>query len=161
MVNHYKIFVSCFRSVMAASTSSQRIRCNKTDSFCYMCSLLTPSNRISNTTQFVKESYFAYFGLTIHAQDKSWAPHYVRATCVSHLRLWTDGRRSQIPFRVPMIWREPRDHTSCHFCMKNTVGYTFKMRHLLKYQNVPSATRPVPHSTEKPVPLNRNLDLLN
>ena len=35
------------------------------------------------------------------------------------------------------------------------------MRHLLKYLNVPSATRPVPHSTENPVPLNRNLASLN
>ena len=60
-----------------------------------------------------------------------------------------------------MIWREARDHTSFQFYVTKTVGYTFKTRNLLKYPNVPSATRPVPHSTENPVPLNRNLASLN
>jgi len=58
-----------------------------------------------------------------------------------------------MPFAIPVVWREPTDHASdCYFCLTSTPGVTAKSKHTAQYPNVPSAMRPVPHSTEFPVP---------
>jgi hypothetical protein len=52
-----------------------------------------------------------------------------------------------------MVWREPKDHSSdCYFYLTNIRGITSKSRHTVKYPDLPSAVRPVPHSEEYPVP---------
>ena len=54
-----------------------------------------------------------------------------------------------MPFAVPMVWREPKDHTTdCYFCITKTSGITAKTRRNVKYPDIPSAIRPVPHSPE-------------
>ncbi|XP_050783868.1 zinc finger protein 701-like [Gopherus flavomarginatus] len=56
---------------------------------------------------------------------------------------------------VPMIWREPRDHTSnCYFCMVPPVGkgVSKKKKWTVHYPTIPSAIRPVPHREGPPVP---------
>lgn len=59
-----------------------------------------------------------------------------------------------MPFAVPMVWREPTDHSSdCYFCMTNINGITVKTRGKVSYPNLASAIRPVPHSAELPVPV--------
>ncbi|UYV66321.1 hypothetical protein LAZ67_4001324 [Cordylochernes scorpioides] len=58
-----------------------------------------------------------------------------------------------MPFAVPMIRREPKDHSSdCYFCLTKTTGITSKSRHTVEYPDLPSAMRPVPHSDILPVP---------
>ncbi|UYV82677.1 hypothetical protein LAZ67_22000521 [Cordylochernes scorpioides] len=58
-----------------------------------------------------------------------------------------------MPFAVPMIWREPKDHSSdCYFCLTKTTGITSKSRHTVEYPDLPSAMRPVPLSDILPVP---------
>ncbi|UYV66554.1 hypothetical protein LAZ67_4002056 [Cordylochernes scorpioides] len=58
-----------------------------------------------------------------------------------------------MPFAVPMIWREPKDHSSdCYFCLTKTIGITSKSRHTVEYPDLPSAMKPVPHSDILPVP---------
>ena len=53
-----------------------------------------------------------------------------------------------------MIWCKTNNHwTDCYFCMVNTMGVWKKKRHKIKYLNIFSAIRPVPHSEEVPVPV--------
>ena len=59
-----------------------------------------------------------------------------------------------MPFAVPMVWREPRDHvTDCNFCMTNVTGFTAKNKKHISYPNLPSAMRPVLHSDDLRVPI--------
>ncbi|UYV76697.1 hypothetical protein LAZ67_14001794 [Cordylochernes scorpioides] len=82
-----------------------------------------------------------------------WQKH-VRSMLVSIIiaSWWIKGER-HMPFAVPMIWREPKDHSSdCYFCLKKNAGITSKSRHTVEYPDLPSAMRPVPHSDILPVP---------
>jgi hypothetical protein len=55
-----------------------------------------------------------------------------------------------MPFAVPIVLREPKDHTSD--CYLKKTGISSKSRHTVIYPNLPSATRPVPQSGEFLVP---------
>jgi hypothetical protein len=56
-------------------------------------------------------------------------------------------------FGIPMVRREPKDHTSdCYFYLANVTGIASKSKHTVKYPDFPSAIRPVPHSEVLPVP---------
>jgi hypothetical protein len=58
-----------------------------------------------------------------------------------------------MPFAVPTVWREPKDHSSnCYFCLTNVTGITSKSKHTVKYLNVPPAMRPVPQNEMLPIP---------
>jgi hypothetical protein len=61
-----------------------------------------------------------------------------------------------------MVLREPKDHSiDCYFCLTNITGITSKSKHTVKYPNVPSALRPVPHNEALPIPkppANVNMD---
>ena len=60
-----------------------------------------------------------------------------------------------------MVWRGPRNHTDyCYFCLTNITGFNASFREKIKYPNLRSAMRPVPHSDDIPVPtlpVNKNL----
>jgi hypothetical protein len=48
---------------------------------------------------------------------------------------------------------EPKEHSSdCYFCLTNITEITSKSKHTVKYPNVPSAMRPVPHNEALPIP---------
>ena len=66
-------------------------------------------------------------------------------------------------FAVPMVWREPRNHADdCYFCLTNITGFNASSRKKIKYSNLWSAMRPVPHSDDLPVPTPPvNKDLLS
>ena len=66
-------------------------------------------------------------------------------------------------FAVPMVWREPRNHADdCYFCLTNITGFNASSRKKIKYPNLRSAMRPVPHSDDLPVPTPPvNKDLLS
>ena len=60
-----------------------------------------------------------------------------------------------MPFAISMVWREPTDYSSnCYFCMILAVskGMSRKKKCTVKYPNIPSAVRPVPHGKELPIP---------
>src|SRR5438477_7296916 len=58
-----------------------------------------------------------------------------------------------MPFSVPMIWREQQNQfNDCYFCQTKIAGFTVKTRHMIDYPVVPSASKPIPHSEELPVP---------
>jgi hypothetical protein len=65
---------------------------------------------------------------------------------------WVNGSH-QMPFAVPLVWREPKDHSSeCYFCLSDITRITSKSKHTVKYPDLPSTMRHVPHSKELPVP---------
>lgn len=128
---------------------------NSADNFCYICGEVTFADQKRTISATVKKAYHLYFGCQVGDQDKPWAPHVCCNTCATKLRCWLNGSSRAMPFAVPMIWREPRDHTSdCYFCMVTPVGQglTKRKKWTVEYPNIPSALRPVPHSDENPVP---------
>ena len=62
-----------------------------------------------------------------------------------------------------MVWREPRNHADdCYFCLTNITGFNASSRKKIKYLNLRSAMRLVPHSGDLPVPTPPvNKDLLS
>lgn len=107
-----------------------------------------------NITSFVQQVYLAYFGVKIEDRDKTWAPHYVCYTCVEELRRWSKGEQEAFKFEVPMVWREPRNHSNdYYFCSTGVHGFNLKNKKRIVYPNMPSALRPVPHGPDVPVPI--------
>lgn len=96
---------------------------NNPNRFCYICGMVTMPNNKSEITKFVKTMYKAYFGIKLGDQDKKFAPHICCKTCVENFRKWSKGTIKSMPFGIPMIWREGKDHvTDCYFCMINLKG---------------------------------------
>jgi hypothetical protein len=63
------------------------------------------------------------------------------------------GTHKAMPFAVPMVWHEPRDHLNdCCFCMTKITGFSWFSKHKIEYPNIPCALRPVPHDDSMPVP---------
>jgi hypothetical protein len=111
---------------------------NHPDTFCYVCGELTFESQ-RNFTTLIKKCYEFYFGCKVGDQGKYWAPHICCVTCVRFLTGWVNGSR-HTPFAVPMLWREPKDHSSdCYFCLTNITRITSKYKHTVKCPNVPSA----------------------
>jgi hypothetical protein len=124
---------------------------NDPDNFCYVCGDLTFQDQRRRLMPLVKKCYELYFGCKVGDQDKNWAPHICCSACVKRLTDWTKGSR-HTSFAIPMAWREPKDHSSDCFCTTNIKGISRKSKHTVKYPNLPSAVRPVPHSEGLPVP---------
>ena len=56
-----------------------------------------------------------------------------------------------MPFAIPMQWREQKNHyDDCYFCMVNVTGCNKKIKKGIKYPNLLSAIRPVPHGPDLP-----------
>ena len=140
----------------ACTSKSRRGKCiNQPNLFCYICGLFTPTKMQRNITEFIENVYNAYFQFPLGHKDKDWAPHSVCNSCNSHLTDWFHGKRpSGLKFGVPMIWREPSNHLEdCYFCLSKIKGLTAKNRGKGHYPDVPSATRPIQHSSSLPVPM--------
>ena len=88
-------------------------------------------------------------------QDVKWTPHIVCKSCGIHLRGWLNRKGMAMPFAVPMVWREPSNHSSdCYYCLTLPVasGINRKKKERTDYSNIPSAIRPVPHGEDLPMP---------
>lgn len=60
----------------------------------------------------------------------------------------------KLPFGIPMIWQEPRDHSSdCFLFIVKTSGYKKKNKCKIEYPSLLSAIHSVPRSAEIPVPV--------
>ena len=91
---------------------------NSADNFCYICGEVAFARQRKAFTAILKKAYHLYFGWKIGDQDKSWAPHICCRKCATDLSQWLNGKRHAMPFAVPMVWREPSNHTTdCYFCM--------------------------------------------
>ena len=138
-------------------------RCvNLPDSFCYICGEVTLKSQRKQISALVEEAYALYFGCKVGDQDKSWAPHLCCSRCARYLRGWLKGTHRSMPFSIPMIWREPKDHVSdCYFCLTKISGFTAKSKHAINYPNLPSAIRPVLHDDTVQVPISPAIDTLD
>lgn len=128
---------------------------NKSDNFCYICGDVTFAAQKRPMTPLVKTAYHHYFGMKVGDQDKTWAPHICCNSCSVILRGWIRKNGRSMPFGIPMIWREPTNHVdNCYFCIVPPIkkGISRKKRLSMKYPNIPSAIRPVPHGDDLPVP---------
>ena len=127
---------------------------NNPDNFCYVCGKFTPNDQRKNLASKIKTAYWYYFGCKVGNQDKSWAPHICFTVCNSGLTQWLNGKRKAMAFAVPMVWREPQNHTTdCYFCTTNITGFNKKNKHNIVYPDCDSALKPVPHDVENPVPV--------
>ena len=126
---------------------------NHPDCFCYNCGEYNTVDNRKSITDFVRKTYYAYFGIKLGDQDKPWAPHVVCKTCVERFRQWTSGTRQSIGFGIPIVWREPKNHVDdCYFCSINVTGVNKKKRRSLSDKGFPSAIRPLAYSTDIPIP---------
>lgn len=102
---------------------------NNSNLFCYICGVYVISKQQNNITNYVKNIYHEYFGIQLDDQDKSWPPHIACRSCFESLRNWKKGKRLSMPFGIPMVWREPKNHIdNCYFCMVNVSGYNKKKK---------------------------------
>ena len=77
----------------------------------------------NRVTEFIQNTYHAYFGIQLGDQDKTRTLHVACQTFVEHLRQWTKGSRKALKFGIPMIWKEPNNHTDeCYTCAINFTG---------------------------------------
>jgi hypothetical protein len=106
-----------------------------------------------NISGLIRKVYYAYFGVKLGDQDNSWAQRKVCYVCVEDLRKWSKGKKKAFILGVPMIWREPKNHSDyCYNCCCDVKGYNSKNKNVILCPNFPSALRPVVHSPEVPVP---------
>ena len=104
-------------------------------------------------TAFVRKAYHLYFGCQVGDQDKIWAPKFCCNSCSRTLLGWTKGTHTSMPFAIPMVWREPKNHLNdCYFCMTYVKGFTGKSKDKIKYSSCPSAILPVAHDESLPIP---------
>ena len=128
------------------ASSRRRKWKNKPDSFCYVCECCTLLRQRRNITSFVKRVYKACFQIPLGDHDKKRSSHIVCHNCEKMLRYWAKGKQKELPFGVPMVWLEPRDHvTNCYFCMVNTKGVDKKNPHKIFHPSILLPIRPVPH----------------
>ena len=80
-------------------------------------------------------------------------PYICCNDCRTSLLFWLDGKRKQMPFAVPMVWREQSNHvTDCYFCTTNKKGFYRKNKSKISYPVCRSTIKPVPHEPDLPVP---------
>ena len=138
---------------MASSTSKCRGFLNKANSFYYVCGDFTTVAQRRTISSLLRTAYFHYFDCKIGDQDNSWATQIYCKPCYNGLTLWFNGKKAAFNFAVPMVLREPWNYADdCYFCLTNITGFNASSRKKIKYPNLRSAMRPVPHSDDLPVP---------
>ena len=97
------------------------------DNFCYACDDYAPLAHRLMLNSRIRHAYKHHFGCQVGDQDKKYAPHICCNRCRTSLLVWLDGKRKQMPFAVPMVWREQSDHViDCYFCMTSIKGFSRK-----------------------------------
>ena len=127
---------------------------NNLDLFSYVCGSFTIKAQRRSITPDLKQIYKLYFGCPSGDQDKQRAPYQICTSCSSGLQNWLNKRTSAMPFAIPMIWREPKDHfQDCYFSLVNAKGFCSKHRKKITYPKIDSVLGPVPYDPSMPAPL--------
>jgi hypothetical protein len=85
-----------------------------------------------NISGFIRKVHYAYFGVKLGDEDKSWAAQKVCFVCAEDLRKWSIGKKKTFRFCVTMIWREPKNHSDdCYFCCCNIKCYNSKNKKVI------------------------------
>jgi len=102
----------------------------------------------------IKKAYHLYFGCKVGYQDKKWAPHIVCKSCAIRLGGWINYNGMAMPFAIPVVWREPSNHSSdCYFCLTPLVASGMnRKKQRIDYLNIPSGIRSAPHGEDLPMP---------
>ena len=79
---------------------------NHSDKFCYFGGEYTPRAHRVKLNSKIRYAYKHYFACQVGNEDKKWAIHICCNHCGTSLLSWLDGKRKQMPFAVPMVWRE-------------------------------------------------------
>lgn len=131
--------------------------------FCYVCGHFTPkSHRQGALSEEFKKLYEAYFNQIV-IENENWVPNIVCKTCYNDLFFWMQKKRDRMPFGIQMIWCNPGEHSesNCYVCANFKFGMNAKYLKNKKYIGVPSASIPLPHSENVPVPKFPSPDILS
>ena len=124
---------------------------NDPDRFCFICVHVVFLDTQAKIMDLVKKKYEEYFGVRQIHQDMPFAPLICCKTCLKNLLNWKNKKRKKMTFSTPM--KKMKDHiTDCYFYMTTLKGINRKNKNHFQYPDVPSATKPVPHGPELPVP---------
>ena len=116
---------------------------NHPDTFFYVCGSFTRKSEKRSIATDIEKIDGVCFGCPLGDQDKAWAPHIICTACSNGLRDMLNRRKTSMPFTIPVICREPRDHhADCYFCSVNVAGFSVKNKHNIIYSNLESACRP-------------------
>lgn len=146
-------FRSQFLFFSTCVNMDSNLRCRvHPDKFCFVCGQYMLEKDKKTITSLLAEAYIGYFGRTLE-NHQPWAPSYVCKTCYDNLRQWKMGKRPSMPFAQPMLWNNSTNHPiDCYFCNAHVSGYNKLKKNLMKYPDVPSVTKPIPHDTNNPKP---------
>lgn len=125
----------------------------KINHFCYMCGHFIPSTAPGrNLTNKFNDIYLYYFGQTV-IENKNWVLNHVCTPCYNGLLAWSERKRKQMPFGVPMMRMriDPGPHSvaNCYGCVNFKTGLNRKN---VSFQSCLNAQTPLPHTDEIPVP---------
>ena len=110
---------------------------NHSNNFCYICGHVV--------LHFCEEGISILLWSQTRGPGKAIRSHIYCKTCIENLRDRRNNKRKSMPFGVPMVWRERKDHvTDCYFCIANLKGINGKNKHHVQYPNVRSAIKAVP-----------------
>lgn len=138
---------------MATSAESNSKSCmNLNNFFCNICGKFATKCQRRPISEKIRALYQAYFNRQIVTEH--FAPNICCKTCESNITMWSNGRRKSMPFAVPMIWREQKNHIDdCYFCLTKISGFTNKTKDSILYKDCESVDKPIGHSEDLPVPI--------
>ena len=125
---------------------------NSSHLFCCLSVEFNPKSQRKSITPILKKPYDIYFGCKVGDQYKSWAPRSCCSRCSWYLRGCLVVTHQSLPFAVPVVSREQKDHTDCYCCFTKINSHNSRSKHTIVYPNIPSALRPLEHDGSIPVP---------
>ena len=123
---------------------------NHSDNFCCVCDEYTLLAHRLKLNSRIRYAYERYFACQVGDQDKKWAPHICCNRCKTSLWFWKNAQPKQMPFGIPMVWREQSNHiTHCYFCMTNIRRFSRKNKSKISCIVYKSAIKPISHDPDQ------------
>lgn len=124
--------------------------CDKRNQFCFICGLFVDKKHRFELTKNVTvvQRYNLVFNLKF-SKSRWYEPEYACSMCSAALKKCKLKNKNEqyLPFIVPMVWHYQIMHKpeDCYFCQTNTLGHRYNTRHHIRYANVLTVSKPVPH----------------